>query len=214
MKRAGIGILVVLVALVALATVSWTSATTVRFTDAAGAPASDAYVHYHYHGDLMTQSTRSPTSRAARPPPGGRARTGGDSWSAACATATATFASTEAVHRPGRLRTEPPGVEATERGATAPGTAMGPVLRTDVAPTPDRTRLARGVPRGVPRVAPGRRCPAETDKAWSGRCTQPHSPTRPHVPYVLPAAPAVCHRERRGPGAADRADAQRPGCRV
>jgi hypothetical protein len=53
MKRAGIGILVVLVALVALATVSWTSATTVRFTDAAGAPASEAYVRYHYHGDLI-----------------------------------------------------------------------------------------------------------------------------------------------------------------
>ena len=53
MKRAGLVIVVVLLALVALATVSWTSATTVRFTDAAGAPASDAYVRYHYYGYLI-----------------------------------------------------------------------------------------------------------------------------------------------------------------
>ena len=42
MKRASIWIAVVVLALVALGTVSWTSATTVRFTDATGAPASEA----------------------------------------------------------------------------------------------------------------------------------------------------------------------------
>jgi hypothetical protein len=53
MKRALPWILLVVLALVALGTVSWTSATTVRFTDATGAPASEAYVRYHYHGDLL-----------------------------------------------------------------------------------------------------------------------------------------------------------------
>ena len=53
MKRALAWLVVVLLALVGMATVSWTSATTVRITDAAGVPASDAYVRYHYDGDLI-----------------------------------------------------------------------------------------------------------------------------------------------------------------
>ena len=53
MKRVRVGIVVALLALVAMATVSWTSGTTVRFTDEADAPASDAYVQYHYYGSLI-----------------------------------------------------------------------------------------------------------------------------------------------------------------
>ena len=53
MKRVGTGIAVALLAVAGMATVSWTSGTALRFTDAAGAPALDAYVRYHYDGDLI-----------------------------------------------------------------------------------------------------------------------------------------------------------------
>lgn len=50
MKRARVWMVVVFLAVVAMATVSWTSGTTVLFTDEAGRPASGAYVQYHYYG--------------------------------------------------------------------------------------------------------------------------------------------------------------------
>ena len=50
MKRARVWIAVVLLAVVAMATVSWTSAATLRFTDEAGRPVPVAYVRYHYYG--------------------------------------------------------------------------------------------------------------------------------------------------------------------
>jgi hypothetical protein len=52
-KRAGAWIAAVFLVLLALGTVSWTSATTVRFTDATAAPASEAYVRFHYYGYLI-----------------------------------------------------------------------------------------------------------------------------------------------------------------
>ena len=53
MKRARVWFVVALLAVVGVATVSWTPGATVRFTDAAGAPASDVYVRYHYDGHLI-----------------------------------------------------------------------------------------------------------------------------------------------------------------
>jgi hypothetical protein len=53
LKRARVWIGAVLVVGITIATVSWTRAVTVRLTDERGAPASDAYVRYHYEGYLI-----------------------------------------------------------------------------------------------------------------------------------------------------------------
>ena len=87
-----------------------------------------------------------------------------------------------------RLWEDPNGtacVGATGR-ATGPGTAVGPLLRTDVAPPPDGTRLARG----VPRVAPGRRCPAKRTNPPPRHCRRAQR---------LPATAAVCDCQRHRP---------------
>jgi hypothetical protein len=47
------GVAGLLVALVLAASLSWTFATTLVITDESGAPASDAYVRYHYEGNLL-----------------------------------------------------------------------------------------------------------------------------------------------------------------
>ena len=53
MRRARTWVTVAIVAVLALTAVSWTPAATVRLTDAEGRPASDAYVRYHYRGDIL-----------------------------------------------------------------------------------------------------------------------------------------------------------------
>jgi hypothetical protein len=53
LKRALVWILGALALLFVLATVSCTAPVVLRFTDEDGAPASDAYVQYHYEGELI-----------------------------------------------------------------------------------------------------------------------------------------------------------------
>lgn len=53
LTRARVWIGATLAAIVATATTSWTGPVTVRITDVRGAPASDAYVRYHYEGSLL-----------------------------------------------------------------------------------------------------------------------------------------------------------------
>jgi hypothetical protein len=53
MKRAAVWIAVGLLAVAAMATVSWTSAARIRFTDESGKPLSGAYLRFHYDGHLV-----------------------------------------------------------------------------------------------------------------------------------------------------------------
>jgi hypothetical protein len=53
MKRAAVGLVVLLLAVLATASVSWMPGATLRLVDEAGAPASGAYVRFHYKGYLI-----------------------------------------------------------------------------------------------------------------------------------------------------------------